>query len=561
MHRALPSSRWIRGIRRPTSRIVLPTVLTLAAGLGLTACSSSADSEAKASAPVQGGTLRFAVHTQPTNLDPHSSPSDVTALLTRHVVDSLVAIDAEGKIKPWLATSWTVSPDQRSYTFTLRDGVRFSDGTSFDAAAVKANLDHVVDPKTKSALAAGLIPAYERTEVLDPLTAKVTFSRPHAPFLASLSTPYLGIQSPAALARGQEALARNVVGSGPFVMESFEPGKLVTYRRNPDYAWPPQDAELKGPAYLDRLEISIIPEDSIRVGALSSGQVDAIGGVPSVSVKQLEANPNITVQRQQASGGNYNYYPNTSAGPFADVRVRQAFRVGIDFATIVKSLYFGVYEPATSPIAAVTVGYDPGTRDLQRHDPQAAAALLDQAGWTGRDDEGYRTRDGQRLVVRWMFVRAIAREQRPVLAEQVQAAARKIGIDVQFLDVTLSTYPGIAARGDYDLADFSWQRIDADALRDLFHSTNVPTETGSGANAARYQDKQVDAWLDRTLETGDPAERAELYASIQRKVLEDAAVFPVYSPSYVFATSKRANGISWEQPAYPAFYGAWTTGE
>ncbi|MEU6714071.1 ABC transporter substrate-binding protein [Nonomuraea sp. NPDC046802] len=528
----------------------------LAASLGLTACGGGTAQD-RGATPVLGGTLRFAVHAEPSNLDPHASPSDVTGLLTRPVLDSLVAMDGAGRIRPWLAESWKVSADHRTYTFTLRDGVRFSDGTPFDAAAVKANLDHVVDPRTKSALAAGLIPSYRETEVVDARTARVELSRPHSPLLSALSTPYLGMQSPAALKKGPEFLARQIVGSGPFVMESFVPRQGAVYHRNPNYAWPPQGAAHTGAARLERLQIRTIPEDSVRVGALTSGQVDAIGGVPPVNVEQLRAGSGLKVDSRQAPGGTYNYYPNTASGPFTDVRVRQAFGSGIDFATIVEKLYFGVYEPSSSPVAPGTAGYAPDIGDLRRYDPQAAAALLDQAGWTGRDPQGYRTKDGRRLTIRWMFVKSIAREQRDVLAEQVQAAARKLGFEVRFLDVTLSTYAGVAARGDYDLADFSWQRVDADALRDLFHSANVPAADGAGSNAARYSDPQVDAWLDRTLRTEDPAERAELYADVQRKVIQDAAVFPVYSPAYVLAVGERARDIGWEQQAYPSFYGAW----
>ena len=545
-----------RGPRTMPAALLPTTALGLLGALGLTACDGAAGGEAAAT-PVSGGTLRFAVHAEPSVLDPHASPSDVTALLTRPVLDSLVELGPGGSVRPWLATSWKASADHRTFTFTLRDGVRFSDGTPFDAAAVKANLDHVADPKTKSELAAGLIDSYRGSRVIDARTVRVEFSRPHAPFLAALSTPYLGMQSPASLKKGADALARKVVGSGPFVMGSYTPRQGITYTRNPRYAWPPQGAAHTGPAYLDRLDIRILPEDSVRVGALTSGQVDAIGGVPPVSVKQLKATRGVRVERRQVPGGGYNYYPNTSAGPFADVRVRQAFGLGIDFSTIVDKLYFGVYAPATSPVTSSTTGYDPGTRALRRYDRRAAAALLDQAGWTGRDRQGYRTRNGERLTVRWMFVKSIAREQRDVLAEQVQAAARELGVEVRFLNVTLSTYGGVAARGEYDLADFSWQRVDADALRDLFASSNVPDDQGAGSNAARYADATVDGWLDRTLSTGDQPGRVSLYGDVQRKVLTDAAVFPVYSPTYTLGVSRRVKGIAWEPQAYPGFYGAW----
>ncbi|MBE8525358.1 ABC transporter substrate-binding protein [Amycolatopsis sp. H6(2020)] len=509
-----------------------------------------------AGATADADTLRFAVQTGPSELDPHASQSDVTALLTRPVLDSLVSVDASGTVRPWLATSWETGGDHRSYTFTLREGVRFTDGTPFDAAAVQANLDHIVAPATKSQLATGLIAPYAGTQVIDARTVRVGFSRPFTAFLTALSTPYLGMQSPAALRQGPDAQARKIVGTGPFEMETYVPGQGVVYHRNPGYGWPPQGAPASGPPKLKRIEVRILPEDSVRVGALTSGQVDAAGGIPPINVAQLARDSRIRIENRQVTGGVYSYYPNTASGPFADVRVRRAFRAGIDWHTFVGKLYRGVYRPASSPISPSSAGYDPSTQGFDRYDPGTAAGLLDQAGWTGRDAEGFRTRNGERLTIRWMFVRNIAREQRSVLAEQVQAAARKAGFDVRFLDLTLATYARTAISGDYDLADFSWSRVDADALRDLFHSANVSSETG-GSNAARYADPQVDRLLDRALAIDDPAGRAPLYAEVQRKVLADAAVFPVYAPEYVIGTRKNVHGISWEQQGYPGFYGAW----
>ncbi|WP_169984962.1 ABC transporter substrate-binding protein [Microbispora sp. H10836] len=544
-----------------STSIRLPAAVFVSLSLALTACGTGDGGAAAAKAPggpVKGGTLTFGVNTEPsTCLDPHQSPADVAGLFTRPVLDSLVSLDTEGRIRPWLATSWTVSEDQKTYTLQLREGVKFSDGTPFDAAAVKANLDHIVDPATRSQLAAGYIEPYEGSEVVGPHTVKVSFSRPYSPFLSALATAYFGIESPRSLEQPQDALCKKVVGSGPFVIDEYVVQKGITYHRNPGYDWAAEGAGHTGAAYLDKLEIKVITEDSVRLGALTSGQVDAIAGVPPVNVRQVRADPRLTITTRQAPGGNYNYYPNTTSGPFADKRVRQAFRDGIDFATIVKNLYFGAFQPAAGPISPATDGYDKTLEGKAKYDPATANRLLDEAGWSAMDAEGYRTRDGRRLTIRWGFLKAFAREQRDTLAEQIQAEAKKIGFDVEFVAGTVNEWLEKYPKGDYDLMDFSWQRADGDALRNLFDSASIPTDAKFGQNAARLADKDVDGWLSDALDTTDQAERAELYAKVQQRVTDEAAVFPVYVFNYLLGAGEKVHGIGWEPQAYPTFYDAW----
>ncbi|REE94801.1 ABC transporter substrate-binding protein [Thermomonospora umbrina] len=548
-----------------TRRPVIPGILSAGAlvlVLALTGCGGSGDdAAADAGRPVEGGTLVYGVDGEPLDLDPHKSPQDIAALWARPVLDSLVALDARGGLHPWLATSWEVSDDRKTYTFKLRQGVRFSDGTPFDAAAVKANLDHIVDPATKSQMAAGQIKPYQGTEVVDAHTAKVTFSKPHAPFLAAVSTVFFGIQSPAQLKKGPDALARQIVGSGPFVIDKYTPRQGIVYKRNPDYRWGPANAAHTGPAHLERLEFKLLNTDSVRFGALNSGQVDAIASVPPSSLKLLERNPKLKYDKRQAPGGNYNYYPNTTKGPFSDVRVRRAFRDGVDYKTVVGKLYFGAYQAASSPLSPSTLGYDKTTETLWRYDATAAGRLLDEAGWTGRDAEGYRTKDGERLTVHMLSVRTIDREQRGTLAEQIQAEAKKIGFDLQIDRGTVNEYIARFGKGDYDVAAISWQRADADALRNLFDTGSISDGTRLTQNIARYSDKDVDGWLARALDTNDQAARAELYAKVQKKVTEDAAVVPIYTPTYLVGFAKTVGGISWEAQAFPTFYDSWKTGK
>ncbi|WP_415394301.1 ABC transporter substrate-binding protein (plasmid) [Rhodococcus globerulus] len=535
-------------------------MVALAVGLVASACSSGSGSTIPIGDPVDGGTLRFATNSGPgACIDPHQSPADVAGFYSRPILDSLVALNHDGTIDPWLATEWTVSPDGLTYSFTLRDDVTFSNGEKFDGNAVKANLDHIVDPATKSQLAANTISTYTSTTVIDPTHVEVTFSEPNSAFLPSLATAYLGMEAPSTLTQGPDALCSKIIGSGPFISEAgYTPNQGIEYTRNDAYNWGPGNADHTGKAHLASISILEIPEDSSRYGALTSNQVDAIASVPPVNISQLEGTPGYTVDTVQAPGGNYNYYPNTQSGVFTDLKVREAVRAGIDWDTIVDKLYFGVFQPAKNTLSPATVGYDKTSESAYVYDEVKANQLLDEAGWASRDGDGYRTKDGKRLTVVHPFLKEYAREQRDTLLEQVQSSAKKLGIDYQIKNVTIDGFYTAIFTNGYDVLDNSWQRASPDALRTLSGSANIaqPPDT-FGTNFAKYSNPSVDADLRKALAVTDLTEQSAIYARAQQQIAADAAVFPVYVFNYALGRNTNVQGVKFEPQAFPTFYDAW----
>jgi peptide/nickel transport system substrate-binding protein len=530
------------------------TAIALTAGL--VACSSDVDAPAASSDPVSGGTLVFASNTDTDCLDPHQSAADVAAMYARPILDSLVSLTDDGEVHPWLAESWTVSDDERTYTFSLRDDVTFSNGEPFNADAVVANFEHIVSPDTASALAAGYIAPYESSIAVDDSTVEVTFSEPFSAFLPSLATAYFGMEAPTTLEQDPSALCSVIVGTGPFVSETgYVTQQGIEYTKNPDYNWAPESASHDGAAYLDGVNITIVPEDSVRLGSLTSGEVDAIASVPPVNVEQVTGDANLYVDSAPAPGGNYNYYPNTEKGVFTDIAVREAFRMGIDFDTIIDNVYFGSFEPANAPIAPNTAYYDAAQEDSYAYDADAAAALLDDAGWTMGDD-GIRVKDGKPLTVTMPMIGASVREQRDVLAQQVQAEAKKIGIDFVIDSLDAGTWIAQLGEGDYDIIEISWQRSSPDVLRTLFDSANIPVD-GFNTSFSRFTSPVIDDSLSGALATLDDAELTELYSTAQQEIADQALVFPQYVFSYIIGAKKSVQGIGWEPQAFPLFYDAW----
>ncbi|MGQ4615983.1 ABC transporter substrate-binding protein [Nocardia sp. R7R-8] len=508
-----------------------------------------------AQTPVHRGTLVYGVAGTQVSLDPAVAATAVTSVINRNVFDSLVVQTGPESFAPWLAESWKISPDGKSYTFTLRSGVTFHDGTPFDAAAVRASLDHVVDPKTKSAYAASLIAPYQETRVVASNIAEIVLKQPFTPLLQALSTPSLGIQSPKALA--EPASNYRPVGTGPFVFEQWEQGRRETLARNPGYNSAPGGADHIGPAYLDKLVFEFISEDATRFGALTSGQVQGIAGVPPVSAGQLAALPGFTLQSTETPGLNYNVYLNQSRGPLADVAVRRALSAAVDIPKLVENVYFGRYPVADNPLSRSTAAYDASARDqLATYRPETAARLLDQAGWDRRDGDGIRVKDGQRLSLTWPYWPEGTREQREVIAEGFQAQARSAGIEILRPTVDTGTYVDkYLIGGQYDIVDVSFARPTPDVLRFAFFSDN--TYAKAGGNVALVRSPKIDAWVTDAAATTDAGKAARAYSSVQHEVLDQAYIIPVYTPVSLTGFAKSVRGLTFDAQTYPRFYDVW----
>lgn len=516
--------------------------------LGATGCSS----DAEPAKPAAGGILTFATDTEPGCLDPQVSGLDVAALIGRNIFDSLVHMAPDGTFHPWLATRWDISRDGTKYTFHLRTDVTFHDGTKLTAEAVKATFDHAVDPKTKSEYAASLLRPYAGAKVIDDTTVEISLSAPSAPFLQAVSSAYLGIHSLDSLWVGGDGPCRRPVGSGPFKFDRWTPNQSITMTKYPAYNWAPAAAAHDGPAHLDGLTISFIKENTVRAGALTSGQADAVANLLPAKVRSVEESPDLRVDRVEPPGVGYALYFNTTSAPMSDERVRKALQRSVDIDELVKSIYFGQYPRAWSLLNPPTPYYDKSLVGAWKYDPALANRLLDEAGWTGRDAEGYRTKDGNRLIVRWPFLTQFVREQRDILGQGIQAQAKEVGIDLQRIGEDAGTYRNDLHSGNTHIWDQATVRSEADILRTLFASDQVP-ENG-GFNVFELANPQLDQWLTEATRSTDPAVRKERYEQVQQYLIEHAMVMPIYVPSSLVGASKRVRGLAFEAAGYPLFY-------
>lgn len=494
--------------------------------------------------PVYGGTLIYATDREPLCLDPQSLGDMPQVFVAEQFLDSLVSMDDNGRIGPWLAKSWEISPDGLIYTFHLREDVHFTDGTPFNAEAVKANLDHMIDPKTLSSTAKNyIVHQYVRTDIVDAHTAAVHLSSSYAAFLEVLSQGFLGIESPAALKRPEQENCESPVGSGPFKVVRWDHQNQVVLERNPDYAWAPPTALHQGPAYLDRIIWKIIPDPSVRFASVQSGDVDVTDSLPPEAHGPARNNPDITLVLRNRPGNPTHGSFNITREPFTDIRVREAFVRSANVDGALKSVFFGEFPRAEGPLSSVTPFYSADFEHAQDYDPQRADRLLDEAGWTQRDADSYRTKNGRRLSVEIPLDEFWSVSDR-ALWEQIQASTKKVGFAVDLQPTSHAvTMRRVYTGWDYDVSIGYWNTNTPDVLRFLFGSNFLGTASPFHSNGTGYKDAQLDRLMEQALETQDEDLRRQLYYQAQQTISRQYLQLTTYPQSTRLAIYKTTHGV------------------
>lgn len=533
--------------------------MVLASGAELASCdvARSSTGDGDAGPPRSGGTLTLAEPTSPIGWDPHVGTEDLLGQILRPVFDSLVAERTDGTFAPWLATSWTISPDGLNYTFALRHDVTFTDGTPFNAAAVQANLAHVVAPSTASRYAKSLLGPYAGTTVLDEFTVKITLSRPYSQFLEAISSTYLGFHSPKALREHPNDLGSGgqyTVTTGAFTFASVTQGQQAVFKRRPDYKWGPGSAKHTGPTYLDGFTVLFVLDDQTRLGSAIAGQVDIADQVPASQLPAVTHASSVNLVSRDSPGSPYSYYMNTSRPLFADLNARKAILHGVDVAGITKGLFQGQYQPAPSILSSSTRDYLNLTGQLGYH-PDQSESLLGSLGYTGSDGSGYRSRNGQRFSIQMPFATANTTDERRAFNTAVQDGLRQIGVELVLTELDAPTYINHARSGLYDFAAIAWGGPDGSLLWNLFYSGNVVSS--GGANLSRANDPALDAALTSAENTTDPAKRQQFYRQAQTRVLDQAYSLPTYVAKRSLAVRPNVHGFGFDAAGWPSTYDIW----
>lgn len=543
MNTAFPPPRpFFRGHRR---RLIPSLAAGLALALSLSACAASGSGgESGAGGNGAGATLVYATgDAEPTCLDPHVGGNYPQALIASQVLESLVGLDDDGAVVPWLATDWHMSDDGLTWEFTLDPEATFSDGTPVDAAAIRANILHLQDPETASSTGYLAVQQIAEVEVVEPTRVRLHLHRPDAALLESLAQPWVAIQAPSGLERGQEANCLAPIGSGPFMVSEWVKQDRITLERNPAYRGTLSTVGNAPADAVQQLTWRFIPDATARYAALVSGEVDVIDNPLPEQISQATAGDTIAHLDAPRPGASNHLKLHSGQAPFDDQRVREAFIAAAHLDAGIETLFEGTAERSTSALSSV----EPFAVQFPEHyvtDTDRANALLDEAGWRERDADGIRTKDGARLTVRFPVTGAQSTQAEQALFEQLQASVREVGFDVQISLLDLSSWYAALGAHEYELVSAPYTKIGPDVLRILFHSdSTVPAPSGYFANHAMIADPQLDALLDTVSTVSDPELRAEAATAAQAFIADAAVILPIYDQQNHFLYRAELEGV------------------
>jgi peptide/nickel transport system substrate-binding protein len=479
---------------------------------------------AEESAP-SGGTLVRAMTSEPGQIDPQGPPSSGLSLVMPYLFDTLVVRDLDNSVHPLLAESWEVSDDGKEITVKLKEGVTFHDGAPLNAEAVRYTFERFKEVGKASPIYGGVI-QIAGIEAVDDLTVKFIFDEPAANFWSTVSMPFAGIISPESARKAEESGEGHLVGSGPYILDSWEAGQSITLKRNPDYAWGPPVVDNQGAPYLDALVYKVIPDPTTQVTALKAGEVDVVFiNQPShaESLRDVES-----VELEEAVLNSLIYLGfNTQKPPYDEVLVRQALAHAVNKDEILELALGGLGQTAFAPLPPTLPGFDPGLKEYELgYDPEKSKELLAEAGFEQAED-GTWERDGGTLEG---LLLTSTRAPNEAIATLLQSQLTAIGVPVEIQQLDGKAVMDATNEGQFDLLLWRYGWNDPDALNVFLSSDRI-----GRTNRVAYSNPEVDALLEQGARELDEEARQAFYVEAQQIILQDAPWQPLYNPVDVIA--------------------------
>jgi peptide/nickel transport system substrate-binding protein len=539
----------------------VPGAAALAALVLVTAaCGSSGPSAASARAaaagsPRDGGNLTFLIQQFPTGwVSSESNISSYEGNLWGEITDKLVYVSGTGQVSPWIATSWQAEDNAQKYILHLKPGVTFSDGEPLNAAAVVDNITLWAKGDPKRGIAkVGLFPAlyFEKATAVNSTTVEVDFSKPTLGFIPTLGYHGSILLAPKALALSvnQQANLRSEIGSGPFVVKSYETGVSYTLVRRADYNWGPPALGHTGPAYLDSLTYKVVADESTREQAVVAGDAQADFNVTPSDIPSLEQQ-GFTVGTPRYLGFVDGFEVDAGVAPTNSLQVRQALQHAINRSQILSTVYPEGWVAATSFIQG-NVPEAANDSALFDYDPSLSESLLTQAGWALGSD-GYRHSGGQTLALTLIpnpYVPSTQQEDE-LIAQQFA----KVGVKAQLKIVPLSNYASVDVAPLPPLLSVSRSFIDFSTVGGVLTSLNG----GENWFGVGTSDKTLDTLSQEIESASSTAQRDVVANQVQHYVLTQGYFIPVVQQvQRIYLIAPNVHGVAYNGVAYANFYAAW----
>lgn len=514
------------------SRLFFTLLLALLIAPILSACSGG---ETESGSSEEGGNkvFVFARGGDSVSLDPSGVTDSESENVSQSMLETLVTFaEGETTVAPMLAEEWMESDDGLTYTFNLREGVKFHDGTEFNAEAVVYNFE-----RWKNADDAEKFPMYgtvfggfegdethilESIKALDEKTVEVKLNQVKPTFLKDLALTPFSISSPEAIEKFGDDYGSNPVGTGPFVFKEWIRNDRVVMDKNEAY-W------LEGYPKLDQVIIRSIPDNSARLNALISGEVDMIDGVAPENIQQVEDDENLQVMSRPPL--NLGYLGMTvTREPFDNKLVRQALNHAVDKEAMIEGLFAGQAEPAKNPIPPAVEGYNDDIEPYA-YDPEKAKQLLAEAGYP----------NGFEMELWAMPVPRPYMPDANKVAEFLQKSFAEIGVAAEIVTFEWATYLDKAKAGEADAFILGWTGTNGDAddfIYSLWHEDNI-----GSLNSTQYANEELNQVLEEARTITDQEKRIELYKQAQEIMHEDPPIIPLVHPTPVLAAKANITGF------------------
>ncbi len=514
---------------------------------------STAPTEAPASgATGSGGSLIHVRSSDSDSLDPQRTIAGASWFVFSNIFDTLVGKNEALEFEPLIAETFEISDDGLNYTFTIRDGLMFHDGTPVTAEAVKFTFDRASDPAAP-AQALSFISAYAGSELVDDSTVVLTLSEPSAPFMSNIAVAYFGILSPSAVEEHGDEFGINPVGSGPWMFGEWLQGEAITLVPNPDYTNYRTYVENTGPPLADELVFRVIPEAATQIAALETGEANHIV-LPTAELRNFEGNDDYVIYNE-VGGTTITYIEFATQEteewadpvflpPFDDLLVRQAVAYAVNAEEIIESVLEGLADRNFGFMPTGIFAYDPAIEEFGYHyDPEMANQLLDEAGW--EMDGDVRSKGGETLeLTMWTYSDPTLERVVQVLQSQLGEVGFKINLEVLDVGTMIARLPENAH--NMDVLGYGWPEADI-----LY----VMADSGWGVgnyNPTDYMQLISDARV-----TSDLEERKSLYFEAQKIALEDVMAVPLWTGLDVYMTSADVKGFHLGPESIMVWVDAW----
>lgn len=477
-----------------------------------------------AAEPQKGGTIVYAAPTTTSKLDPPYTVDNMDEEVVLMIYDKLVWYRPPGlKIEGQLAEKYESSSDGLTWTFWLRKGIKFHDGTDLDADAVKFNFDRWMGPEKPFRAANLFAPIVKSVEVADRFTLRIHLHTPFSSFLPYLCHPAASIVSPTHFRKYKADNAVNPCGSGPFKFKEWIKGDHLTLVRNESY--------FKGAPYLDAIIVKPVSEETTRVMQVQTGQIHATTQISSENIPRLKSNPRLEVSTTQQNATNY-IIINTQRKPFTDVRVRRAMNFAVDKEAIVRDLFLGMADRMSGVNAPVVQGaYQPPPYE---YNPEKARTLLAEAGYPKGFACSLWTMSGR-------FPKDIE------VSQLVQRYLGEVGIKVQVQAVEMSTLTNDTRvppdKAKFDMFFAKWSPSTGEARWQFYLAWTRKNWPMAGNNRAFYSNPEFEKLVDQGTVAPTEELRNQYYKEAQTILAADAPYIPICSPHRISVTSKKLHGF------------------